>query len=89
MEPFVRFVNEHYGKVQILDTNYVIGDLMMIKKGPFAGWIGKVIQIDNKNFFTVSLEGLLVAAVRFPKSNLMKVDEAQMDKNILPKEYHF
>lgn len=89
MEPFVRFVNEHYGKVRILDTNYVIGDLMMIKKGPFAGWIGKVIQIDNKNFFTVSLEGLLVAAVRFPKSNLMKVDEAQMDKNILPKEYHF
>lgn len=75
MRPFVRFVNEHYGKVRILDTSYVVGDRMMIKKGPFAGWIGKVIQIDNKNYFTVSLDGLLVAAVKFPKSNLIKVED--------------
>lgn len=76
MESFIRFVNENKGKVRILDTNYVIGDKMMIKKGPFAGWVGKVVEIDNKNYFTVSLEGLLVAGVRFPKSNLVKVEEA-------------
>ena len=76
METFIRFIDENYGKVQILDTHYVVGDKMMIKKGPLAGMIGKVTQIDNKNYFTITLEGLLVAAVRFPKSNLVKVEEA-------------
>lgn len=75
MDAFIRFVTENYGKVKILDSSYVVGDKMMIKKGPFAGWVGKVTLIDNKNYFTVSLDGLLVAAVKFPKSNLIKVKE--------------
>lgn len=75
MDLFISFVNEYYGKVKILDSNYVVGDKMMIKKGPFAGLIGKVVRIDNKSYFTVSLERLLVAAVKLPKSNLMKVED--------------
>lgn len=85
MDTFMRFVNENYGKVKILDSGYVVGDKMMIKKGPFAGLVGKVMQIDNKNYFTVSLDGLLVAAVKFPKSNLIKVGEA--DERGTPKKY--
>lgn len=77
MEPFIRFVKEHYGKVKILESSYVVGDKMMVRKGPFAGTIGKVTQIDNKDFFTISLDGLLVAAVKFPKSNLIKLEEAE------------
>lgn len=77
MEAFIRFIEENYGKVQILDTHYVVGDKMMIKKGPLAGMVGKVTKIDNKNYFTINLEGLLVAAVKFPKSNLVKVEEAE------------
>lgn len=87
MIPFMRFVRENYGKVKILDSCYVVGDKMMIKKGPFAGLVGKVIQIDNKNYFTVSLDGLLVAAVKFPKSNLVKVAEA--DNRTSAKNYNF
>ena len=33
MDTFIRFVNEHYNKVKILDTHYVVGDQMMIRKG--------------------------------------------------------
>lgn len=87
MDMFIRFVNENYGRVMILDTGYVVGDKMMIKKGPFAGLVGKVTQIDNKNYFTVSLDGLLVAAVKFPKSNLIKVEEA--DEKDASKKYKF
>lgn len=75
MDNFIRFVHEHYNRVKILDTTYVVGDKMMIRKGPLAGMIGKVTQIDNKNYFTINLEGLLVAAVRIPKTNLVKVEE--------------
>lgn len=78
---FIRFINENYGKVKILDTSYVVGDKMMIKKGPFAGTIGKVIQIDNKDFFTVSLDGLFVAAVKLPKSNLVKLEENEKNSS--------
>lgn len=74
MTLFIRFVTENYGKIKILDSSYVVGDKMIVKKGPFAGTVGKVIQIDNKDYFTVNLEGLLVAAVKFPKSNLIKVE---------------
>lgn len=77
MEPFIRFVNENFGKVKILDSSYVVGDRMMVKKGPLAGMIGKVTQIDNKDYFTICLDGLLVAAIKFPKSNLVKVEEAE------------
>lgn len=84
MTTFIHFVNENYGKVKILDSSYVVGDRMMVKKGPFAGTIGKVVQIDNKDYFTISLDGLLVAAVKFPKSNLIKVEAA--DTKNFPKK---
>ncbi|WP_297906050.1 UpxY family transcription antiterminator [uncultured Parabacteroides sp.] len=87
MTPFMRFIQENYKKVKILDSCYVVGDKMMIKKGPFAGMIGKVILIDNKNYFTVSLDGLLVAAVKFPKSYLVKVEDAE--KKNSTKNYNF
>lgn len=77
MTTFIRFVNENFGKVKILDSSYVVGDRMMVKKGPLAGLVGKVIQIDNKNHFTVCLNGLLVAAIKFPKSNLIKVKNSE------------
>lgn len=79
MAPFIRFVNENFGKVKILETSHVAGDKVMVKKGPFAGMIGKVIKIDDKDYFSISLNGLLVAAVKFPKANLIKVEEAEKE----------
>lgn len=87
MEPFIRFVNEYHGKVRILESAYVVGDKMMIRTGPFAGTVGKVTQIDDKDYFTICLEGLLVAAVKFPKSNLIKVEEVESKSS--PKKYDF
>lgn len=75
MEPFMRFVTENYGKVRILDPSYAVGDRVVIKRGPLAGQEGRLVKIDNRNHFTVSLDGLLVAAVRMPKSELAKVQE--------------
>lgn len=79
MAPFIRFVNENFGKVKILETSHVAGDRVMVKKGPFAGMVGKVIKIDDKDYFSISLNGLLVAAVKFPKANLIKVEEAEKE----------
>lgn len=79
MAPFIRFVNENFGKVKILETSHVAGDRVIVKKGPFAGMVGKVIKIDDKDYFSISLNGLLVAAVKFPKANLIKVEEAEKE----------
>lgn len=75
MDQFIAFTNEYANKVQIMETAYTVGDQMMIKTGPLAGTKGIVTQIDGKNYFVLRLDGLLAAAVRFPKSNLMKVGE--------------
>lgn len=85
MESFMHFINENYGKVQILSPEYRIGDMMIIKKGPLAGMRGKVILINNRNYFTINVEGLFIAATKVPKSNLIKVEEAEQKKG---KAYH-
>lgn len=77
MESFIRLVNESREKVNILEFSYGMGDRVMVKKGALAGMTGRLARLDNKNYFTICLDGLLVAAIKFPKSNLVKVKEAE------------
>lgn len=73
MIEFITFMDIYTNKVRILSTNYVIGDKMMIKSGVLAGKHGVLTKIDGKNFFTIRVEELFIAAVRILKKDLVKI----------------
>lgn len=75
MSAFIRFVNSNRGKVRILDSCRVTGERVMVKKGPLAGLAGKLVNMDGNELLVVGLNGLVMAAVKFPKNNLIRVEE--------------
>lgn len=75
MNLFMCFINQNCNKVRILNSCHVPGDWVKVRKGPLAGLVGKLACVDNVDCFAVSLGRVVMAAVKFPKSNLIKVAE--------------
>jgi len=73
MNEFIAFIHHYGAKIAFSNHNYLIGDRMKIKSGPFAGMEGVITRIDNKHFFTLVFGELLNLTVRFSKSNLIKI----------------
>ena len=73
MNDFMAFVKHYGSKIVFGNDTWIVGEKARIKSGPFAGMEGVVNQVDNKNYFTLSLGELLSLTVKFPKSNLTKI----------------
>ena len=73
MTSFIQLVEVYDEKVELLDSPYLTGDRVLIKKGPLVGLEGILIDMAGKNHFVVRLDGLLAVSVKLPKSELKKM----------------
>ena len=73
MTSFIQLVEVYDEKVELLDSPYLTGDRVLIKKGPLVGLEGILIDMAGKNHFVVRLDGLLAVSVKLTKSELKKM----------------